>query len=423
MPAESSSSEGSSTSSNMQPDHHTSVRDRELLSADTLQNRAQAALTHHFAASESPVCTAFASGALGVLSDHTHYSNGFALLLPVAQGIAVAVRPARGSSSRVVFAGDAAAHTWDPAGNPAGNPTVDASADGSLAVRLLARIADALVPGLAVEVGVASTLTDTLGDAHWAALAVAAARAVLAHTPDGNPAASATDVLEHLPTLRQLLATATNLPFSIAFLIAAAARGDAGPFTLVDTATREHLPVETAARDSLAWILVDPQQAPRDAAFHRHRRDQADEAIALLRERVFNGLTSFRELEHQNIPQAINALPHRLTPVVRHLVTDNRRVQKMVAAMRRGDWQMVGALLLMSHASRRTEWKCTTPEADFIIDHVEQRTVDGLYGACMAGRSGYVLLVGQPPAVTLAIDPLQEAFAERFERALPVMRL
>jgi len=415
MPAESSSSEGSSIPSSMQPDERASVRDRELLSADALQNRARTALGQHFGASESPVRTAFASGALSVLSDHTHYSNGFALLLPVAQGTAVAVRAAHGSSSRVVFADDTARYTWDPGGA--------ASAEGPLEMRLLARIADALAPGSAVEVGVASTLTDTLGDAYWAALAVAAARAVLAHASDGDPAAGATDVLEHLPTLRQLLATATDLPFSIAFLIGAAAGGDAGPFTLVDTATREHLPVETAARDSLAWILVDPQQAPHDAAFHRQRRDQADEAIALLRERVFSGLTSFRELEHQNIPQAIDALPRRLTPVVRHLVTDNRRVQKMVAAMRRSDWQMVGALLLMSHASRRTEWECTTPEADFIIDHVEQRTVDGLYGACMAGRSGYVLLVGQPHAVTLAVDPLREAFVERFGRALSVMRL
>jgi galactokinase len=105
------------------------------------------------------------------------------------------------------------------------------------------------------------------------------------------------------------------------------------------------------------------------------------------------------------------------------LVTDNRRVQKMVAAMRRSDWQMVGALLLMSHASRRTEWECTTPEADFIVDHVEERTVNGLYGACMTGRSGYVLLVGQPHAVTLAVEPLQEAFEERFGRPLSIAQL
>jgi galactokinase len=399
----------------MQSDDHALVRDQELLSADALQARAHGLLTRHVGPSEAAVQTAFASGALSMLSDHTHYSNGFALLVPVAQGTAVAVRPARTSSSHAVSAGKTTACHWDP--------TAPSSAEGPLWVRILAHTADALAPGLAVDIGVTSTLADTLGDTYQASVAVAAARAVLAHVSERDPDADPPDVLKHLPALRQALATATSLPFSIAFPIAAAAGGDAGPFTLVDTATHEHLPVETVARDALAWVLIDPKRTPRDAAFHRHRRDQADEAIALLRERAFGGLASFRELEHQNIPQAIDTLPSRLTPVVRHLVTDNRRVQKMVAAMRRSDWQMVGALLLMSHASRRTEWECTTPEADFIVDHVEERTVNGLYGACMTGRSGYVLLVGQPHAVTLAVEPLQEAFEERFGRPLSIAQL
>jgi hypothetical protein len=41
----------------------------------------------------------------------------------------------------------------------------------------------------------------------------------------------------------------------------------------------------------------------------------------------------------------------------------------------------------------------------------------------MAGRSGYVLLVGQPHAATLAVEPLRDAFEERFERPLPIMQL
>ena len=408
MPADSSPSEGSSLSFSMHPDERASVRERQALSNNALQARARAMLTEHMGAGES-VQAAFAHGALSLLSDHTHYSNGFALLIPVRHGIAVAVRQTSGAVSRAVVEGDAAVHTWDPAAAE--------SSEGPSWMRLLARLVDSLAPGEAVEVGMASTLSGSLGDAYSAALAVATTRAVLAHSAmtDAVPA--------DLPALRRILAAATELPFSIAFPIASAASRDSGPFTLVDTSTHEYLPVETEAREALAWAMLDPQRVPRDAAFHRHRRDQADEAIELLRERAFDALASFRELEHQNLPQAIDALPPRLTPIVQHLVTDNRRVQKMVAAMRRGDWQMVGALLLMSHASRRDEWDCTTPEADFIVDHVEGQTVDGLYGACMTSRSGYVVLVGQPHAVTLGLDPLQSAFAQRFDRPLHVMQL
>lgn len=400
------------------------MSDSDPPSPSALRARAHEALTQQFGASTRSSIKAFAQGALSMLSDHTHYSNGFALLVPVPHGTAVALRPAAGPSSRVVFDGGEHVYTWKDD---------DALPEAPARVAVVVHVLHELAPGRAVDVAVASTIPAPCRDEALAALAVATARAAGGYTASLDAEAPATeapatetpaDGLEkHLPALRRILATCTALPFSIAFPIASAAADDTNTFTLVDTATYEHLPVQTAGRDALGWVLLDPQAAGRDAPFHRRRRDQADEAIALLRERAFETLNSFRELEHQNLPHAIDVLPPRLAPIVRYLVTDNRRVQKMVAALRRGDWQMVGALLLMSHASRRTDWDSTAPEADFIVDQVEALTVDGIYGACMTGRSGGLLLVGKPYALPLGLDTLAADFEQRFGRPLRTITL
>jgi len=269
-----------------------------------------------------------------------------------------------------------------------------------------------------VEMAVVSTIPSSCLDAYLSALSVAAARAGSMLGGDGSDGA----LESRFPALRRILAACTELPFSVAFPIASYA-GGADTFILVDTATYEYLPVETTARKELGWSLIDPGRKPRDAAFHRQRRDQADEAIEILQEREFPSLTSFRELEHQDLPHAIDVLPPRLCPMVRHLVTENRRVQKLVAAMRRNDWQMVGALLLMSHASRRDEWESTSPEADFIVKQVESMTLESIYGACMTGRGGYVVLVGQPHTMLLCLDQLTSAFERRFEYGVEAMLL
>lgn len=377
---------------------------------EELKERARELMAESFGASSHPAEAVFAQGAVSLLSDHTHYSNGFAVLMPVKQGTAAAIRSVEGAPSRVIFEGD------DTAWNLGAGAR---SADTPVWVHVVEQVVERIAPSeRPVEIGVVSTLPSSCLDAYLSALCVATARGVLMLDRQGEAYA----LEPHLPTLRRILAQCTGVPFSIAFPIASHA-GDSDTFTLVDTATCEYLPVETTARAELGWSLVDPEVRPREAAFHRERRDRADEALEVLRKQEFPDLTSFRELEHRDLPRAIEALPERLVAVARHLVTENRRVQKLVAAMRRSDWQMIGALLLMSHASRRDEWESTSPEADLLIEQVEDMTLESIYGACMTGRGGYVVVVGQPHAMMLGLDRLTTAFEQRFGRTPEVMLL
>ena len=351
--------------------------------AAAVEEKARALLESAFGAEEAAAVTAYACGTVGVQADQTHYSDGFGLLMPLQQGIAVAARQA--DATRVVFAG--ADTTWD----------AEAS-DPPPWVTVVHRVLQELLAGTRVEVAVASTVPGACRDGYLAALAVALMRVVrrldVPPTVDLDHVESLRDVL--VPLLAGEIGTALDQPYSTAYLLATFA-GDDPAFTLVDTRTREHLPVETDGRTALRWAVLDPGSSPpSSSAFHRRRKQQADEALSTLRSSGFADLTAFRNLEHRDLERAVDVLPSELAPIARHLVTENRRVQKHVAALRRSDWQMIGALLLMSHASQRDDWQGTSPATNSVVKEAERRTHDGLYGACMTGRSGAVLVTGRP---------------------------
>lgn len=362
---------------------------------EALRQEAQSLLTERIGAEGGPIATAHACGTIGVQADQTHYSEGFGLFLPLQQGVAVAARQAE--ASRITFAGHDS--LWDQQASPP--PWV-------VAVR---RIFQELIADQPVEVAVVSTIPGRCRDGYLAALAVAVMRVVrrldVSTAIDLNSVQSLRDDL--VPLLAAEIGTSFNQPYSTGYLLATFAGGEPA-LTLVDTTTREHLPVETEARTALRWAVIDPGGGePQSAAFHRQRQKQSEEALRVLRANGFADLTSFRDLEHRDLDDATDVLPEKLAPVAHHLVTENRRVQKHVAAMRRSDWQMVGALTLMSHASQRDHWGGVSTVVEAVVDQAETQTHDGLYGACMTGRSGAVLVVGRPRTFGAELRQLKEA--------------
>lgn len=382
---------------------------RPSLQPEQLTDQARVLLDDHFGAAATSADVAFAHGAMGLLGGHTHYFNGFALLKPLRHGAAVAVRQCEGDASRLVFGGEETVWTFDRA-----------AASSPESVPVWARVAQAVVRQWApsqVDVSVVNAVPPGCTDAYLSALCMATVRALQAHF------ALPLDTPDVYHSVHEMLERETNVPFSIAYAIAAD-QGRPLAFSLVDTETLEHLPVDAPDRDVLGWGLIDTRiSVVRGMAFHRKRKKQADKATEVLRKKAFPALTSLRELEHRHLQQALDVLPRRYRPVVRHLVTENQRVQKLVAAARRGDWQMFGVLLLMSHASLRDDWNCTNEQVDFIVEQAEAMSLEGLYGAFASGRSGCALLLGKPFAVPPCLDAIQTAYTERFEASLETMLL
>lgn len=400
------------------------MQERETLRPDQLGERARALLRDRFGVDQGEAAVAFAHGPLGLISDHTHYFDGFALLMPLSQGVAVAARATSSVTSRVVLERSGQVYAFDrsvPAHHP--DPAADPEAC------LVARLARQKVPEGQVEIAVVSTVPDVCPDVYLAALGVAVQRGVQVLAPTSEGSTSEGRAAD-LKAIRGAAAGCTGYPASLAYAIAArdgqpalTARGP-DMLALVDAATLEHLPVELTPRERLGWGLVGLGTAPPlTPDVCRENAARAEEALALLQARGFGGLRSFRELEHRDLQRALGVLPLRLRPIARYLVTENRRVQKLIATVRRRDWQMLGALLFMVHASRRSDEGATSPEADFVVEQVEAMSTEGMYGACLTGRGACVLVAGQPFVVPQCLDRIRTAFQERFGAAPTVMLL
>ncbi len=384
--------------------------ERTIVRPDQLADRCRKMLNERFGSKDATVETAFAHAATGLIGEHTHYFEGYGILMSLPLGTAVAARAVSGGPSQLAFEGGKDSWVFDTGGpSNSTEPTW---------VRLVEEIFHRLVPSeTSVEVAVLSTVPSSCLDAYLVALGIAAAR--VARTMHQGTLSG----IDSRRLVRDVIETCTGYPFSIAYLVAADT-GHPGEYTLVDTHTLEHLDLEAPSREELGWGFVDVGMgALQDVSFHARRRELAAEAAEVLRRKGFPRLTSLRDLEHKDLKTALTVLPRKLKPVARHLVTENRRVQKLVAAVRRRDWQMFGALLLMSHSSHQKDWGSTNEIVDAVVNETEMMSIDGMYGANVTGRGGCVLTVGQPFIVPRCLDRIQIALEERLQTRPDVMLL
>jgi galactokinase len=108
------------------------------------------------------------------------------------------------------------------------------------------------------------------------------------------------------------------------------------------------------------------------------------------------------------------AAERRLEPVVfrrvRHVVTENARVESTIAAFAAGDLDSVAAAFAASHASLRDDYEVSSPGLDAMVDIAAG--VPGVLASRMtgAGFGGSTINLVRPAAVAA----LREAVAARY---------
>ena len=386
------------------------IPERSFEEPSRLMERARTTLEKYFGATEGLPGVGFAHGSMGLLAEHTHYFNGFALFFSWPSGAATALRAATGAVSRVVFGPDDPVWTQGP-----DCPLPDTA---PAPVRVVFETFRRMAPADAqADIAVANAVPSSCADAYVATLSVATARAC---EQAFAPAETRQRVCEEA---HAAIEASLGRCFSPAFLVAAE-QGRPEQYSFVDADTLECMLLDAPAEDALAFglaetesrTLFDPGAAPE-------KRKMADEAARVLRKKGFEAVTSLRDLEHRDLPAATDALPFRLRPALRWLVKENQRVPKLVGAVQRKDWQLFGALLLMSDAVTRKDWGGTTHVSENIVDEVDAMTLDGMYGAYPIHQGRAVVMAGQPFVVPRCLHRVHVGGREKFAADVRVMLL
>jgi galactokinase len=178
-----------------------------------------------------------------------------------------------------------------------------------------------------------------------------------------------------------------------------AMHAEAAHALLVDFASgrREQVPFDPG-RHGRALLVVDTRVSHEltDGGYGS-RRDECDEAARLL------------EVDHLAAAGSLDGLPEPLGRRARHVVSEVRRVDEFVEALRADDWDRLGPLMNASHASLRDDFEVSCEELDVVV---ETARAVGAEGARMTGGGFGGSAIALVPADTAG--RVREAVAAEF---------
>ncbi|MGA5871180.1 galactokinase [Streptomyces cinereoruber] len=165
------------------------------------------------------------------------------------------------------------------------------------------------------------------------------------------------------------------------------------------------VPFDLAA-EGLTLLVVDTRvkHALGDGAYAERRAGCEAGARAL-------GVRALREVEAVRLPDALARLDDEtVRRYVRHVVSDNARVERTIALLDAGNPRAVGPVLTEGHASLRDDLRVSCPELDLVV---EAANAAGALGARMTGGGfgGSAVVLVETDRAEKVAAAVEEAFA------------
>jgi galactokinase len=124
------------------------------------------------------------------------------------------------------------------------------------------------------------------------------------------------------------------------------------------------------------------------------------------------GFTAGRPPPHDDLDAALDRLgdEEEVRRLVRHIVTENQRVERVVALLESGDTRAIGPVLTEGHASLRDDFRISCTELDLVVDTA---LAAGALGARMTGGGfgGSAIVLAEAADVETITKSVAEAFA------------
>ncbi len=165
-----------------------------------------------------------------------------------------------------------------------------------------------------------------------------------------------------------------------------------------------------------SWLVIDSgkRRGLLDSEYNR-RRSECEQALGVARNYYPDReIRNLRDISKEALPELKRACDDNVYRRLRHVVTENERVIKMVDALRRHDTDMVGQLLYQSHESLRDEFEVSCAELDSIVEILSQTV--GVSGARLtgAGFGGAVVALVRTDAVPTLATTVEKASIQVF---------
>jgi galactokinase len=190
---------------------------------------------------------------------------------------------------------------------------------------------------------------------------------------------------------------------------------------------REHAAVEIDCRslghryvqlpESAAFIAVNTMvKHALGASAYRERVKECAAAVEVISGR-FPNVASLRDVSPEQFKEVENLLPPIVAKRARHVVTEDDRVERFMAASAQGDLAAMGRLMVESHASLQNDYEVSCAELDFLVERAVK--IDGVYGSRMTGGGfgGCTVTMLRPDAADRFRKEIARAYEERFQIA------
>jgi galactokinase len=170
--------------------------------------------------------------------------------------------------------------------------------------------------------------------------------------------------------------------------------------------SQQQIPFDLAA-EGMRLLVVDTQvKHSHSEGEYGKRRAGCERGAALL------GVDALRDIPYADLDAALGRLgdDEEAVRLVRHVVTEDERVEKVVALLKSGETRAIGPVLIEGHASLRDDFRISCPELDLVVDTA---LASGALGARMTGGGfgGSAIVLAEASDVETITKAVVEAFA------------
>ncbi|MFF7643673.1 galactokinase [Streptomyces canus] len=169
---------------------------------------------------------------------------------------------------------------------------------------------------------------------------------------------------------------------------------------------QKQIPFDLAAEGMVLLVVDTRVKHAHNEGEYGKRRAGCERGAALL------GVDALRDIPYGELDAALDRLgdDEEAVRLVRHVVTEDERVEKTVGLLESGETRAIGPVLVAGHTSLRDDFRISCPELDLVVDTA---LAAGALGARMTGGGfgGSAIVLAEAADVEPLTKAVQEAFA------------